>query len=172
MVISLFILGFVLVICSILLSFFFLCFGILILVIFLVIGMLVGIDGIGGIFFDNYFFVYMVSNLVLVVILLDGGMCIQVSFFCVVLWFVLLLVMVGVLIILVLIGMMVVWLFKLDLIEGLLIGVIVGFIDVVVVFLLFGGKGFNECVGLMLEIELGSNDLMVVFLIIILIEMI
>lgn len=46
---------------------------------------------------------------------------------------------------------------------------IVGLIDVVVVFFLFKGCSFNEWVGVILEIELGINDLMVVFLIVILI---
>ena len=85
------------------------------------------------------FLVYLVGNLVLVVILFDGGMCIRVFSFCVVLWPLLLLVMVGVVIMVGFIGLVVVWLFNLILFEGLLIGVIVGSTDVVAVFFLLGG---------------------------------
>lgn len=135
-------------------------FGVPTLLIFMVFGMLFGSDGIGGIYFNNYDFAYNLCSIGLVFIMFYGGFATSwktakpaavqatvLSFF-------------GTIITAVLTGLFCFWVFKLELLEGLLIGSVVASTDAASVFSILRSRklSLKGQLAPILELESGSND--------------
>lgn len=144
------------------------------LLVFLVLGMLAGENGPGGIQFRDFETGFLISNLALAIILLDGGLRTRVSAFRTGLKPALTLATLGVMITSISVGVFATWLLGIDWRLGLLLGGIIGSTDAAAVFNVIKSSGIrlNDRVASTLEIESGMNDPMAIFITVLLIEVI
>lgn len=146
--------------------------GLPVLVLFLLVGMLAGERGIGGIAFDSPGAAHALGTVALAVILYDGGLQTPLSSIKAVWKPASLLATLGVLVTALITGLAAAWILDLTLLEGLLIGAIVGSTDAAAVFAQLRNAGIHirKRLKATLEVESASNDPMAIFLTIGLLE--
>jgi len=149
-------------------------FGAPLLLIFLGIGLAAGVDGIGGIDFENVEAAYFIGSIALAVILFDSGLGTRLTTFRLVAGPAIVLATLGVLLTAALLAVPAHYLLGFDWLEALLLGALVGSTDAAAVFFLLrvGGIRIRERVRATLEIESASNDPMAIFLTVTLVSLI
>lgn len=143
------------------------------LLVFLGLGMLAGVDGPGGIDFDDFRTTYFIGTVALALILFDGGLRTPREAFRISMWPALSLATVGVVVTAVLSGLIAVVILDMSPLEGLLVGATIGSTDAAAVFLLLHvhGTELKRRVSATLEIESSMNDPMAIFLTITCVEL-
>lgn len=140
--------------------------GMPVLVLFLVIGMLAGSEGLGGLEFEDYRLAHAIGTIALAMILFDGGLGTSLAAIRISWKPSILLATVGVVVTAGITGVAASWILNISLLEGLLLGSIVGSTDASAVFsiLRWGGVGLPKRIAAVLEVESASNDPMAIFL--------
>ncbi|WP_153556292.1 potassium/proton antiporter [Roseimaritima sediminicola] len=140
--------------------------GVPVLFLFLVVGMLAGSEGVGGIEFEDYSLAYAIGTVALSIILFDGGLRTPLHTVRSVWKPAAVLATLGVVITAVITGLAASWILQISLLEGLLLGSIVGSTDASAVFSVLGSGGVNirRKLADILELESGSNDPMAIFM--------
>src|SRR5688500_2246531 len=134
--------------------------------------MLAGEDGPGGIPFNDVQLTYLIGAIALGIILFDGGMRTHISTVRVGITPGIALATLGVAVTAGIVALFTMWLFDFTLLQGLLLGAIVGSTDAAADFSVLSARGLaiKRRVSAVLEIESGCNDPMAVFLTIVLVQ--
>ena len=140
--------------------------GVPVLVLFLSVGMLAGSEGLGRIPFEDYALANNIGSVALAVILFDGGLRTPLQAVRRVWKPALALSTVGVLLTSLITGLAAAWVLGLPVLQGLLVGSIVGSTDAAAVFSVLRSSGLRlpERLTATLEVESGANDPMAIFL--------
>ncbi|EDY37511.1 NhaP-type Na+/H+ and K+/H+ antiporters with a unique C-terminal domain [Cyanobium sp. PCC 7001] len=140
--------------------------GVPVLVLFLGLGMVAGSEGLGGIPFEDYPLANNVGSVALALILFDGGLRTSPASARRVWRPALALSTLGVLLTSLITGLAAAWVLGMPILQGLLLGSIVGSTDAAAVFSMLRTSGLKlpEKLTATLEVESGSNDPMAIFL--------
>ena len=140
--------------------------GVPVLVLFLSVGMFAGSEGLGRIPFEDYPLANNIGSVALALILFDGGLRTSLEAVRRVWRPALALSTIGVLLTSLITGLAAAWVLRIPLLQGLLVGSIVGSTDAAAVFSVLRSSGLRlpERLTATLEVESGSNDPMAIFL--------
>ena len=140
--------------------------GVPVLLLFLIVGMLAGSEGIGRIEFEDYSLASAIGTVALCLILFDGGLRTSYQSIRPIWKPAATLATLGVIVTSVITGLAASWILGISVLQGLLLGSIVGSTDAAAVFLVLRSRGVNiqRRLADTLEVESGSNDPMAIFL--------